>query len=71
MPADMGIVPRILSDGKIQRRDQLDAIDIGDCGAGFFQRCRAKSTGSTPEERYQWREGLYDEIQELMPLQGS
>ena len=40
-------------------------------GAGFFQRCLAKSRGSTPEERHQWREGVYDEIQEVMPLQGS
>ena len=40
-------------------------------GAGFFQRCLAKSRGSTPEQRYDWREGIYDEIQELMPLQGS
>jgi len=31
----------------------------------------AKSRGSTPEERYEWREAIYDEIQEVMPLQGS
>src|SRR5260370_10148814 len=42
-----------------------------DIGAGFFQRCLAKSRGATPEERHQWREGIYDEIQEVMPLQGS
>src|SRR5260370_11345451 len=42
-----------------------------DIGAGFFQRCLAKSRGSTPEARYEWREGVYDEIQEVMPLQGS
>ena len=23
-----------------------------------------------PEERYQWRDGTYDEIQQRMPLQG-
>ena len=40
-------------------------------GAGFFQRCLAKSRGSTPEQRYHWREGIYDEIQEVMPLEGS
>ena len=40
-------------------------------GARFFQRCLAKSRGSTPEQRYDWREGIYDEIQELMPLQDS
>jgi hypothetical protein len=38
---------------------------------GFFQRCLAKSRGSTPAERFCWREGIYDEIQEVMPLQGS
>jgi hypothetical protein len=26
---------------------------------------------SLPEEQYQWRGGVYDEIQEVMPLQGS
>jgi len=25
----------------------------------------------TPEQRYDWREGIYDEKQELMPVQGS
>src|SRR5260370_34617748 len=40
-------------------------------GAGFFQRCLAKSRGSTPAERYQWREGVHDEIQEMIPFQGG
>ena len=38
---------------------------------GFFQRCLAKSRGSTPAERALWREGVYDHIQDMMPLQGS
>src|SRR5262249_18328273 len=37
----------------------------------FFQRCLAKSRGSTPEEQRIWREGVYDQIRELMPMQGS
>jgi hypothetical protein len=37
-------------------------------GVGFFQRCLAKSRGSTPAERYNWRDGVYDEIQEVRPL---
>jgi hypothetical protein len=37
----------------------------------FFKGAFAKSRGSTPKERYQWREGIYDEIQEVVPLQGS
>ena len=57
----------------LRQSDQRAQATAGgkDCGAGFFQRCLAKSRGSTPEQRYQWREGVYDEIQELMPLQGS
>jgi hypothetical protein len=30
-----------------------------------------ESRGSAPEDRYQWRKGVYDEIQEVMPLQDS
>jgi putative transposase len=37
----------------------------------FFQRCLAKSRGSTPAERKLWREGIYDQTGELMPMQGS
>src|SRR4029077_14520558 len=40
-------------------------------GSGFFQRCLAKSQGSTPEERRFWRDGIYDQIREVMPLQGN
>ena len=31
---------------------------------GFFQRCLAKSRGSTPEQRRHWRDGIYDQIRE-------
>ncbi len=40
-------------------------------GGGFFQRCLAKSRGSTPEERRNWRDDIYDQIRKLMSLQGS
>jgi putative transposase len=40
-------------------------------GSGFFQGCLAKSQGSTPEERRLWRDGIYDQIREVMPLQGN
>jgi hypothetical protein len=29
-------------------------------GGRFFQRCLAKSRGSTPAERKLWREGIYE-----------
>jgi hypothetical protein len=32
--------------------------------------CLAKSRGSTPEQQRLWREGIYEHIRELMPLQG-
>ena len=38
--------------------------------AGFFQRCLAKSRGSTPEQKQHWRDGIYEQIREVMPLQG-
>ena len=40
-------------------------------GSGFFQRCLAKKRGSTPEERRFWRDGIYEQIREVMPLRGS
>src|SRR5690349_8713604 len=39
--------------------------------AGFFQRCLAKGRGATPEQRKLWRYGIYDQIREMMHLQGS
>ena len=37
----------------------------------FFQRCLANSRGSTPGQRKHWREGIYDRIREVMPMQGN
>ena len=37
----------------------------------FFQRCLAKSRGSTPEERRKWRDGINEQIREVMFLQGG
>ena len=42
-----------------------------DAGSGFFQSCLAKSRGSTPAQQQSWRDGIYDQIRELRPLQGS
>ena len=39
--------------------------------ARFFQRCLAKSRGSMPEQRNHWRDGIYDQIREVMPMQGK
>src|SRR6185312_5968263 len=39
-------------------------------GGRFFQRCLAKNRGSTPEERKHWRDGIYDQIREVMSMQG-
>jgi hypothetical protein len=36
-----------------------------------FQGCLAKNRGSTSEERRFWRDGVYDQIREVMPLQGG
>jgi len=37
----------------------------------FFQRCLAKNRGSTPAQQRLWRNGIYDQIREVMSLQGS
>jgi hypothetical protein len=42
-----------------------------DAGTGFFQRCLAKGRGSTPAERRNWRDGIYEQIREVMFLQGG
>jgi putative transposase len=42
-----------------------------DPGSGFFQRCLAKNRGSTPAQQRLWRNGIYDQIREVMSLQGS
>jgi hypothetical protein len=40
-------------------------------GGGFFQRCLAQNHGSTPELKQLWRNSIYEQIQELMLMQGS
>lgn len=40
-------------------------------GSGFFQRCLANSRGATPAEWRLWREGIYDQIREVMSMPGS
>ena len=37
----------------------------------FFQRRLAKSRDATPAERRLWREGICDQVREVMSLQGS
>src|SRR6202022_2278463 len=50
----------------------VEAIAGGqDAGGGFFQRCLAKNRGSTPAERKLWREGIYDQIRDVVSRQGS
>src|SRR5579864_4695321 len=49
----------------------LTRIDTPHAGGGFFQRCLAKSRGSTPAERKLWREGIYNQIRDVVSMQGS
>src|ERR1700732_323333 len=50
----------------------VEAIAGGqDAGGGFFQRRLAKNRGSTPAERKLWREGIYDQIRDVVSRQGS
>jgi hypothetical protein len=42
-----------------------------DPGGGFFQRCLTKNRGSTPAQQRLWRDGIYDQIREVVSLQGS
>jgi hypothetical protein len=42
-----------------------------DPGGGFFQRCLAKNRGSTPAQQRLWRNGIYDQIGEVLSLQGG
>ena len=39
--------------------------------ADFFKRCLAKNRGSTPEQQQLWRDGIYEQIREVMPMQGG
>src|SRR6267143_1228306 len=55
-----------------QRNPSLEAaFGRKDSGGGFFQRCLAKNRGSTPGQQRLWRNGIYDQIREVMSLQGS
>src|SRR6188508_233725 len=55
------------------QRSQPPQASVGgeDAGSGFFQRCLARSKGSTPAERQLWRDGIYAHIRDVMPPQGS
>src|SRR5437879_1501364 len=58
--------------GSPQRNPSLEAaIGREDPGSGFFQRCLAKSRGSTPEDRRNWRDGIFEQIREVILLQGG
>src|SRR5712692_1993686 len=55
-----------------QRNPSLEAaFGREDPGGGFFQRCLAKNRGSTPAQQRLWRNGIYDQIREVMSSQGS
>src|SRR3981081_2890278 len=55
-----------------QRNPSLEAaFGREDPGGGFFQKCLAKNRGSTPGQQRLWRNGIYDQIREVMSLQGS
>ena len=58
---------------RASQRDTRPEASAGgeDSGSRFFQRCLAKSRGSTPERQRLWRDGIYDEIREVMPMQGN
>jgi putative transposase len=36
-----------------------------------FRPCLAKNRGSTPEARRVWRDGIYEQVREVMSLQGG
>ena len=47
------------------------ALGCKNHGVRFFQRCLAKSRGSTPETRRSWRDEIYEQIRQVMFLQGT
>src|ERR1700694_4926419 len=64
-----GLLPR---GGTAERDPRSEACPGGEGPRSrFFQRCLAKSRGSTPEQRQFWRDGIFDQIRELMTVQGS
>src|SRR5258708_875655 len=55
-----------------QRDQSAQAASGGEnARSRFFQRCLAKSRGSTPEKKGHWREGIYDQIRDVMSMQGN
>jgi hypothetical protein len=50
---------------------QLHRLLVDKDAGGGFSKVLHKVEGSTSAERIVWRVGVYDQIQELMPLQGS
>jgi hypothetical protein len=42
-----------------------------DTGSEFLQRCLARNRGSTPEQKQVWRDDIYEQIREVMPMQDS
>lgn len=47
------------------------AAELGIHRTRLYKWRDQKSRGSTPEQQRLWREGVYDQIRELMPMQGS
>ena len=62
-------LPRIHSSPRGQQAKAVTGRQNG--RGGFFQRCLAKNRGSTPAQQRLWRDGIYDQIREVMSLQGS
>jgi hypothetical protein len=60
-------LPRIHSSPRDQQAKAVTGRQNG--RGGFFQRCLAKSRGSTPAERFVWREGVYGEIRDAVARQ--
>jgi len=60
-------------EGGAGERSAAAEASAGGQGArgGFFARCLAQNRGATPGEWKGWREGIYDQIREVMPVQGS
>jgi hypothetical protein len=58
---------------ELERRSGEEPVGLGrqNAGSGFFQRCLAKSRGSTPIQNRDWRDGIYAQIGEMMSLQGG
>src|SRR5712691_5355427 len=57
-------LPRIHTSSRDQQAKEVAGGQDG--RGGFFQKCLAKSRGSTPAERHFWREGVYEEIRDAV-----